>query len=448
MNITQENLDNLNAVLKVKIEENDYKDKVLQTLKNQQKNARMDGFRPGKVPFGMVKKMYGTSVKLDEINKLINEKIQEHLNENKVNVLGQPLPKEDDNLNIDWNTQKEFEFTYEMGIAPEFDLKIDGRTKFTEYKVVPDEKLVENYIDEITSRYGKFSEPEAVEQGDIVTLEVAELEGDDLKEEGGLNKTVTLSTENITKKTAVKPFLGKKSGDNFNVKLKTLGKDVEESASLLGLNKEDLDVAGDEFQVQITKISRVERAELNQELFDKVYGEGTVKTEEEFKNKVKEEAGAMLGGHGANKFKNDMIELLLDKTTFDLPDEFLKRWLVAVAEKKTTKEDIEKEYDQYKKSLKWQLIENKIITDNDIKVENEEVVERAKSMIAANFAQFGQAVSDEELTTYAQNILGKEEERRRIFEEVYMDKIMNFVKETAKVEEKEISYDDFIKLGN
>jgi trigger factor len=446
MNITQENLDELNAVLKITIEENDYKNTVLDTLKKHQKSAKMDGFRPGKVPFGMVKKMYGTSVKLDEINKLINSKIQEHLTKNKVNVLGQPLPKEDTELSIDWNTQKDFEFTYEMGIAPEFDLKIDGRTKFTEYKVVPDDSLVENYIDEITSRYGKYSSPEEIEESDVVTLEIGELEGEELKEEGGLNKGITISLDRIEKKTAKKPFLGKKVGDNFNVDLKKLGKDIEESASLAGLKKEELEAAGDKFQVQVTKISRVEKAELNQELFDKVYGEGTVKSEEEFKAKVKEEAAGMLVGHGASKFKNDVIELLLDKTTFDLPDEFLKRWLVAVAEKQTTKDDIEKEYDQYQKSLKWQLIENKIITDNDIKVENQEVVDRAKSLIAANFAQFGQAVSDEDLNTYAQNILGKEEERRRIYEEIYMDKILDFVKKTAKVEEKEISYDDFIKL--
>lgn len=446
MNITQENVDQLNAVLKVEVSEKDYADTVLQTLKSHQKQAKMQGFRPGKVPFGLIKKMYGTSVKVEEINKLINSNIFEYINKEKLNVLGQPLPKETD-ATVNWANDKDFTFEYEIGLAPEFDVKLTAKKKFTEYTIEPDASLIDNYVEEMAMRYGKVSNPDDVSEKDIVTVDVTELVDGEPKEEG-IAKMVSVSVDKINLKKDQKLFIGAKKDDIITTNFKKIYKEASEVAGLLDISEEELKAAGDEWQVQISSVSRMEPAELNQEFFDKVYGEGAVSSVEEFRNKVKEEAKGMLGGQGKVKFKNDVIEYLVENTKFDLPDDFLKRWLVAASEKPTTLEQISSEYDNYKKSLKWQLIENKIVSENDIKVEEEEVKNKAKELIKANFAQYGQTIDDESiLDSYAANVLAKEEERRRLYDDIYSDKVVEFVKDKCKIEEKEISYDDFVKLG-
>ncbi|MFT6745686.1 MAG: trigger factor [Glaciecola sp.] len=444
MNITQENIDELNAVLKIEVTQSDYNATVQNKLKAQQKKASMPGFRPGKVPFGMIKKMYGTSIKVEEINSLVGANITRYISDQKLNILGQPLPMESQVL--DWANQADFSLQYELGLSPEFDLKLSVKDEFTYYNVVPDAKIVDNYVDEITMRYGKVSNPVEVGEKDMVAIDIVEVEGSEVKE-AGYAGMVTVGVDKITNKKIKKDLLGKKQGDKLSFDVKTIGNDLDESALILNVDKITIENSGDQFEVEIGTISRMEAAEINQDLFDKVYGKDTVKTKEEFLVKVKEEAKGMLGDQGKGKLKSDMIDYFLEKLKFELPDTFMKKWLVVSSEGKLNNQTVDGDYDNYRKSIKWQIIENKLIQENDLKVENAEVVEKAKEMITANFKQYGQEVPADQLDMYAQNILSKEEEKRRLYDDLFYDKIIELVKEKCKVEEEEIGYEEFVTLA-
>lgn len=444
MNITKESIDDLNAVFKIEIKEADYAGKVSDFLKKQQKSAQMQGFRPGKVPFGLIKKMYGVNAKVEEIQRAINTKIYEYINEEKLDVLGQPLPKDNDQA-IDWATQKDFSFDYEVGLAPAFDVKLTAKKKFTSYDIQPDENLIDKYVEEITMRYGTVGTAEVVEEKDVVVADIAEsVKGEAI--EGGIAKLANVAVDKVVAKIQ-KKLIGAKIDDEFKINVKEIYPTIEECAQLMDVEVPVLEAASKEYTLKVVSISRMQAAELNQELFDKVYGEGTVSSIEEFRTKLGEEAKGMLDGQGKGKLRNDIVEYLLDTIKFDLPDAFLQKFMVATAKEPTTIEAVAAEYENYKNTLRWQLIENKIISDNDIKVEDAEVQGKAKELIQQNFAQFGQTVPEEELDTYAANVLAKEEERKRIYENLYSDKILDVVESKCKVESKEVTYDEFVKLS-
>jgi trigger factor len=410
MNIIQENVDALNAVLKVEVTENDYTGQVNQFLKKQQKSASMQGFRPGKVPFGLIKKMYGVNAKVEEIQKLTNESIFKFIKDKKLDVLGQPLPKEMDE-NIDWNTQKEFVFEYDLGLSPEINVKLTGNKKFTSYAIKPDDNLIDKYVEEVTSRYGTAGTGDIIEEKDIVVSDIAELENGELKEDG-LSKLANVSVERATDDFK-KKLIGLKPNAELVVDLLDIYGDLSEVAKLMEVESSAIESAGKEFQFKVVSISRMVAAELNQDLFNKVYGEGTVNSIEEFRKKLAEESQGMLDGQGKNKLRNDIVEYLLESVKFDLPDSFLKKFIHATSKEPVTVEQIEADYEQHSSTFRWQLIENKLIAEHDIKVEESEVVDKAKEMIVANFKQFGQEVPPQELENYAKTVLGKEEERQK-----------------------------------
>lgn len=444
MNITKENIDDLNAVFKIEIKEADYAGKVSDFLKKQQKTSQMQGFRPGKVPFAMIKKMYGLNAKVEEIQKAINTKMYKFIADEKLEVLGQPLPK-DSGAGIDWKTQKDFSFEYEVGLSPEFDVKFSARKKFISYDIQPDENLIDKYVEEITMRYGSVGTAEIVEEKDIIVADIVELENGEPRE-GGLVKLGNVAFDRLNDNVK-KQLLGAKIEDAIVLNIKEIYGDISEGAKLMDVEVPVLSAAGDEYSLKVVSISRMQAAEVNQELFNKVYGEGTVNSIDEFRTKLAEEAKGMLGGQGKGKLRNDIVEYLLDSIKFDLPDEFLKKFMVANSKEPTTIEAITEEYDNYRNTLRWQLIENKIIADNDIKVEQDEITEKAKEMIRANFAQFGQEVPEEDLGKYAANILEKEEERKKIYEGLYSDKILDVLESKCKIENKEVSYDEFVKIS-
>lgn len=444
MNIIQEKVDALNAVLKVEVSENDYSDQVNQFLKKQQKSASMQGFRPGKVPFGLIRKMYGVNAKVEEIQKLINEGIFKYIEEQKIDVLGQPLPKDLDE-NVDWNTQKEFVFEYDLGLSPDIDVKLTGNKKFTSYDIQPDENLIDKYVDEITSRYGTVGTGEVVEQKDIVVADIAELENGKLKD-GGVAKLANVSVERASEEFKIK-LIGLKPDAELIVDVSEFYGGVSEASKLMEVEESVIESAGKEFRFKIVSISRMVAAELNQELFNKVYGEATINSVEEFRKKLAEEAKGMLDGQGKNKLRNDIVEYLLDSVKFDLPDSFLKKFIQATSKEPVSIEQVEADYGQHSSTFRWQLIENKLISDHNIKVNESEIVNKAKEMIVANFKQFGQEVPAEELEKYAKTVLSKEEERQKMYNELYSDKILDLVSEKCKLESKEVTYDEFVKLA-
>ncbi|MDF1673635.1 MAG: trigger factor [Vicingaceae bacterium] len=448
MNITTEKVDDLNAILKVELKQEDYQEKVDAQLKDYRKKANIPGFRKGHVPMGMVKKMVGTNLLVEEINKILSESLHKYIQDEKLDVLGNPLPKMGEEDKIDWENQTDFEFRYDLGLAPQFDVKIGDKYKFDYFKIKVAEKDVDKYVNDVAKRYGKMSNPEVAEADDMVFGKFEELDGTGNIKEGGISHSSVIIIEAVTDKKLQKALVGAKSGDTYDVDPRTISPQVKDQAAALGVDESTFATIISKFKFTVDKVNRVIPAELNTELFDKLYGPGAVKDVKEFRAKISEELGRGLSVDADRKLKADVQDELIKKLKLDLPNEFLKRWIVASNEKPITPEQIEAEYDDYAKGLKWQLIENKIIKDNDVKVEHEEVIEHTKGLLAQQMAGMGMPNNDDEqLTETANRVLENEEEARNIYMMMYDNKLMTLYKNSFRLKEKEISYDDFVKLA-
>jgi trigger factor len=446
MEVVKKDIDKQNAEITIKIEENDYKDKVADALKNYRKQANMPGFRKGQVPMGMIKKMVGTNLLVDEINRMLSGKLQSYIGEEKLDVLGNPLPKQEDAENIDWENQKEFSFTYEVGLAPEVKVDITEKDKFDKYKIKVSEKMINEQITEIAKQYGKMVEADKSEKEDMLYGKFEELEKKDVKE-GGISNSAVLNIRSINKEKDQKQFVGLKVGDSVDFKPQGIA-DAKNVAAWLGIDEEYIADQKSTFRLTVEKINRMEPADLNQEFFDKIYGKDTVKSKEEMEDKIRGEMEKSFEQTSDQFFERDVQDQLLKKAKLDLPDTFMKKWLKTANEKPITDEQIEEEYDQYAQGLRWQLIENKLIKSKEIKVEQEEAVEYTKGLIAQQLAGMGQGLMDEQdMEDTAKRVLGNQEEAQRIFQELYSKKLREFYKQTVKIKEREISYDDFVKLA-
>tara|TARA_B110000908_G_scaffold71174_1_gene85851 strand:- start:8058 stop:9398 length:1341 start_codon:yes stop_codon:yes gene_type:complete len=443
MNITQEKIDALNAKLKISVEAADYQEKVEQVIVNYRKTASVPGFRKGKIPMGQVKKMIGKSVLVDEVNKLLQEAIYKHITDGKLEVLGNPLPL---TTEVDWDNDSDFSFEYEMGMAPEFSVPLDQKGKFNFFKIVADTKMVDHYTNDMAKRYGKMTQPEKSALTDLMMVEFFQLDDSGAVLEGGVNHTSSVALDIVLNKKVQKSLVGLQKDSEVVVRI---NKDFSNDAHhMLNISKEEIEVLDADFKLLIKSISRMEPADLDQDLFDKVFGKDEIKTAKAFKAKIKEEVEKSFVSESDNKLKNDVILHLIKKVKLDLPDEFLKRWLVASNENGLTMEQVEQEYSQYSDSLKWQLIENKIIKENDLEVKNEDVIAHAKELIIRNFTQYGQpAPDDDKLNEISMKVLENEEERKKVYNELYDGKTMGLYKEKFKLTEKEVSYDDFVKLA-
>lgn len=445
MNIVKEELDNLNARLKVTVEPSDYEAKVEKVLSDYRKTANIPGFRKGKVPAGMVRKMYGKAVLVEEVNKLLQEEVYKYIMDEKLDILGNPLPIDTE---IDWDQDGALEFAYELGLRPEFEVKISGRNKLTYYKIKADKEMIDKSVEDYSRRFGKMEEVKEVANKDLAFGEFVQLfEGNEV--ENGISHKASVAVDMIKDEAVQKAFIGKKIGDSLTLNVKEAFENMTDVASMLNTKAEELENITGEFKFTIEKISRLIPAELNQELFDKVYGEGEVNSEEEFRAKVAGEIEQYFVAESDRKFQNDAIEYLIEKTEFDMPVEFLKKWLHSASEKPLTFEEIEKDYENYEKTLRWQLIEAKILEDNDIKLEAEEVKEETKKLITQNFAQYGQqAPEGPEMDQIVERVLQNQEESRKLQEQMIGAKVLAFFKETFKIKEEEMSWDDFLKLAN
>jgi len=445
MNITKQNIDELNAVVKVKVGPEDYQTKVEGALKDYQKKVNMPGFRPGKVPVGIVKKMYGKSILADEINKLLSDSLYKYISENKIEVLGNPLPKADDGK-IDWDNQKEFEFSYDLGLAPKFNIELSAKDKFNYSVVKVDDSLVEKQIKEICARYGSIASTDISEEKDFLFGDFAELDAEENILQGGIFKSSTLFIERIKDTETKNKLIGIKPEDKIVVEGSKLSENATDLAALLGIDKAKAENLKSKFQFTLKKISKLIPAQVNQELFDKIYGQGIVTSEENFKAKIKEELEQMLANDSERRLYNDIVDALMAKAKFSLPDEFLKRWLMAVNEKPLTYDEVSKEYNGYSNGLKWQLIENKLIKENNIKVSKEEAEEHLKSTIIGNYQKYGIPVpADSDVQSIVNKTLSNEEESKKLFDKLYGQKVMDLFKTKFTIEKKEVSYEDFLK---
>ena len=446
MNISKENIDSLNAVLKVELSAADYQERVATVLADYRKTADMPGFRKGKVPMGVVKKRYGVPVKIEEINKIISDSITKYIIDEKLDILGNPLPKQAEQ--IDWERQEDFVFEYELGFAPTFELKISKKNKIDYYNIKADDTMIDRYAEDIARRYGKMSSPEKVEDKDLVYGTFNELDADGNVVEDGVTNQASVSLDLVKVKKVKNEFIGAEKGTVIVLDPKKTFENDTDAAAMLNIDKEAYADLKSKFSFTIDNISRMEPAELNKDFFDKVYGEAVVKNEQEFRAKIAAEAENMFIGESDRKFQNDAVDFLLEKTSFDLPEDFLKRWMQTVSEKPLSLDEIENDFEGYKKSLKWQIIENKIAKENNLSVSKDEAVTETKKLIAAQMAQYGQLSPEEELLEqYAKQVLENKEEEKNIYDRIFATKMTAFFKESFKMNEKEISYEDFVKLA-
>ncbi len=436
MNITRENIDELNAVVKVDIAKDDYAPKVEKILKDYRKNANVPGFRKGHVPMGMVKKQYGQAVLVDEVNKLLQENLNKYLTEEKLDVLGNPIPKEQENF--DWNKDN-YTFEFEVGLAPEFEVSLDLEKPVTKYNIVADDTMIDKQIENIQKQYGKLVSKDEVEEGDIVA-------GTFKNEEEGIENETSIELEKIKGKRNLNKFVGAKVGDTIALKTKSLFEDDHDLIQHLKIEHDkahDLDI---EVEFTISEINKRELADLDQELFNKLFGEGKVTTVTELKEKIKEDAEKQFVQQSDQQLMNDVTEALIEKTEFDLPKEFLQKWIRTVGEKTLTEEEAKEEYQNSEKGLRYQLIEGKIVKENDIQVDFEALKAFAKDKIKEQMAQFGQMdPSDKELDDIAARILSNQDEVKRLSEQLVNEKLLNFYKDNMKFDEKEVTYDEFVK---
>jgi trigger factor len=447
MNITRENIDDLNAVLKVKIEKADYEDKVETVLKDYRKKATIKGFRPGMVPIGLVKKMYGRAVQIEEINKAVTENIQKYITDEKLEILGDPLPISDEQDKIDFETQEEFTFTFELGLSPVVELKLSKKNKVSQYEIIIDEKMKNDSLENYTRRYGELRKAEITEEKDVVKGKIEAIDdAGNILTDGPSFEETSLGIDIIKDKKIKKQFIGKSLHDTIDFDLKLAFPNDTEIAGILQMKKEEVAEINGNFRFTINEISRFFPAEPGKELFDKIYGEGVVSSEEEFMKKIEEEIAINLKRESDFKLMMDIKALALEKTVFELPEEFLKRWLIRVNEK-TTPDQIEKEFDSFRKDLKWQLIRNKVAHENEIRISEEELLKEAANITRYQFQQYGLFyATEDQINNYAKETLKREEDAKRIAEKILEEKVLSIIKEMVQLTNKSVTVVEFNKL--
>ncbi len=447
MNIVQEKIDDLNALVKITLAPEDYAQNVEKSLKDQAKKANLPGFRKGMVPIAHIKRMYGKSIVVEEINKMLSDNISKFLTDEKIEVLGQPLPVVEDEKKYNWDNNDTFEFGYEVGLAPIVDIEVTSKDKFTYYKIKADEETLAERITNIRKSYGKMTNPEVAVEGDILFSEMKELDNDGNELEGGISATGSIRLDLVTDKKILKSLLGLQKDASFELDVaKAFDGDASNIAKLLNISEEEAADVKSKFSVVVKNVNRLEEADLNQEFYDKIFGADVVTDEAGFRAKVTEEVESMFQQDADRKLQNDIYTQFTEQTKMQLPDAFLRKWLKATNEK-LTDEELDGGYSDFATNLKWTLIENKIIKENDIKIDYKDVFETAKQRLDAQFRMYSPtALPEDQLIQYTNNFLKEKENANRIFDEVKALSVYDYIKSVATLNEKEIDYNKFTAL--
>ena len=436
MDITRENIDALNAVVKVDVIADDYQPKVDKILVDYRKKADIPGFRKGHVPMGMIKKQYEKSVMIDEVNKLLQDSLNKYLTEEKLEILGNPIPRSQENFTWD---AKNFSFEFELGLVPQFEVNLTSKKKITQYVINADDSLIDKEVENLQSRYGKMSAVDIINENTNVT-------GTFVNEEKEIENKSTINLSDIKGKTNLKKFVGSKVGDVIELKTKGLFSEDSKLKGALGLSNEEIEGLNVKVLFTIEETTEIELADLDQELFDKLFTDGSVKSVTELRNKIKEDAEKQFQQQADQQLLNSVTEFLIDNTSFDLPSEFLQKWLATAGEKQLSPEQAAEEYNKSEKGLRYQLIQEKILKENDIKLDYEELKEYAKGFIRTQMAQFGNMNPEEtELDDIANRILGNQEEAKKLQDQLLSQKLMTFYKEKMTFKTKKVNYEGFIK---
>lgn len=447
MNITKTQNDDLNAIIKIQLGKEDYASRVENVLKDYQKKVVIDGFRKGKTPMGIVKKIYGKAVLVEEINKVLGEALNNYIKENDLQILGEPLPSETEQKELDLNDEN-FEFAYDIALSPEVNVKLSKREKVPYYLITVDDEMIDKQIENMCKNNGEMVPVDEVEGTEYVKGELIELNADGSVKEGGVNNAeASLSVMHIKDEEAVNAFKGAKAGQEVKFNAAKSFPNKTDYASMLGVSKEEAEKANPDFCFIVNEIKRYVDAEVNQDLFDKVYGKDAVKDVAEFRARVKGDIEKQLQGHSEYRFTIDAREKLMKKNEeVVLPEAFLKRWIMAV-NKEMKAEDIEKDFEGYRDEFKWQVIKNALIKEYELKVEADDLKVVGREVAAAQLQQYGlYGLTNEQLDGFAVKLLEDEKQRQHLYERAVDNKIFAVIKENVKLEEQPIAMADFEKL--
>ncbi|RGM48009.1 MULTISPECIES: trigger factor [Bacteroides] len=449
MNVSLQNIDKVSALLTVKLEKADYQEKVDKSLKHFRQKAQVPGFRPGMVPMSLVKKMYGKSVLAEEVNKVLSEAVYKYIQDNKVNILGEPLPNEEKQKEIDFDTMEEFEFLFDIALSPEFKVEVDAKDEVDYYTIDVTEEMVNNQVKAYTQRNGKYEKVETFEGNDMMRGLLAELDEEGNTKEGGIQVEAAVMMPSYMKNDEQKAiFANAKVNDVlvFNPYAAWDG-NAAELASLLKIEKEAATGMKSNFSYQVEEITRFVEGELNQEIFDQVFGKEVVKSEEEFRTKVKEVVAAQFVADSDYKFLIDVRKMLMEKIgTLEFPDVLLKR-IMRLNNPDKDEKFVEDNYAKSIEELTWHLIKEQLVKANDIKVEQEDIANMAKEATRAQFAQYGMlSVPEEILENYSKEMLKKKESVEGLVNRVVETKLAAALKSQVKLNNKTVSAEEFNKM--
>ncbi len=445
MNVIREDLNALNARLKVKVSPEDYQPKVSETLSKYRKTANIPGFRLGHAPMGMIQKQYGKSVLFDEVSKMVTDAINNYIYEEKLNLLGNPIPVEENGFNGDFSNPTDFEFIYEIGFPPSIEVAISNKDSFDFEKVDVNQELINKQAEDIRRRYGKLVSTDEVQEKDLILGRFVELNDDKSVKEGGIDHTSSISLEFLDSDDVRKLFVGKKVGDSIELNPDDVSKGPKDKAAMLGVKEDALENVGSLFSYTINEVKAMELAELNSDLFLKLYPDATVTNEEEFVARIKSDLEKMFEQDSDKKLYRTIYDSLMEKVNADFPDDFLKRWIKQVNDKPVTDEQIEAEYEGYRNMLKWQLIEKTLFDKHNLVIDQTELVNFTKHLLRTNYANYGIfEVDEEELTQSAMKFLQDKKQTDSIISRLAEDKLINLFKTEATLKEKLVSYDEFI----
>jgi len=437
MNISKTKIDDLNAVIKIEIEGKDYESKVNSVLNNYRKKANIPGFRKGNVPLGIIKKQYQKAVKADEVNKLITENLEKYIKKEKIELLGSPMPRNNKDF-LDWRAEK-MTFEFELGLSPKFDINLNVLKKVTRYQIEPDKKMIQEQLDYLRNQYGKLVTREKVQNKYEI---IAEFKNESI----GINKISNFKLEEIKSKKAINELKAASVGKIFQIKIKGLFKESNTMKRFTNFDDNKLEeISANEITIEIKEINERVPALLNHELFDKLYQKGTVKTENDLKGKIKIGLENQFKPQSNQKLINDISETIVEKTKFKLPEDFLKNWIQNSGKEPLSEKEVEEEFKKSEKGIRYQLIEGKIIKENNLNYTFEELQNYAKGIVENQMKQYGQNIDKKQVDALVSKVLTNQEETKRISEQLIGEKMLKFYLEKAPLKQKKVGFDVFVK---
>ena len=447
MNITKEQTGAQTATLRIEIGPDDYAANVQKVLKDYQKKASIPGFRPGHVPTGLIKKMYGKAVVADEVNKLLTESLSGYIQDEKLNILGNPMPNKEKTQPISFEDGETMEFFFDLGFAPEFELKLDGTIEVDDYSIIVEESMLDKYIEETRRRFGDYTHPDLPEEGDMVSGEAVETDPAGQPVEAGIKKNVFFYLDKVKEEKAKSTLLGMKKDETITFNPIGFLGSADEAVAHLGLKKEQVETPGLVLTFTMQDVVRLIPAELNSEFYAKVYPGQNLETYDDFRAQVRKDASSGFTGETDKILFNNITEALVKNTPITLPDDFLKRWLRDNDERPYSDEEIEQQYPAFADSMRWQLIENKVIRENDIRVTDEDIRGYIRTVLLRQ-VDAGPADPEKEkrydsiIDAFMQN----KEQVQRINDQLYSARLLDLFKKSLVLKTKEVGYEEFVKL--